>query len=132
MTSPKISSRPLSPHLQVWKWTLTMALSILHRATGVALAVGMLMLVWMLVAAASGPDAYKCFHSFATSIIGQLMLLGWTWAIFHHLGSGIRHLLMDMGYLINVRQSTIAGYIIIVFALTMTLAIWASVKMVGV
>ncbi len=120
--------RPLSPHLQVWKWTLTMSLSILHRVSGAALSLGMLMVVWMLFAAASGPDSYACFYTFITSLFGQLLLFGWTGAMYFHLCSGIRHLIMDAGYLITVPQATKAGYMIFIVSIAMTLATWGCVK----
>lgn len=128
MTS-KPASRPLSPHLQVWKWTLTMALSILHRASGIALSIGTLMLVWMLVSAASGQMAYEHFRSFAASGIGQLMLFGWTGAIFFHLCSGIRHLLMDAGYLLTIPQADRAGKVIFIVSIALTLATWGTLKL---
>lgn len=122
--SSKPAARPLSPHLQIWKWTLTMALSILHRASGVALVAGLLMVVWMLFAAASGPEAYDCFKGFATSILGQIMLLGWTGALFFHLFAGIRHLLMDMGYLLTIPQAEFAGKLIFLGAALMAALVW--------
>ena len=129
--STKPIMRPLSPHLQVWKWTLTMALSILHRASGIALVAGMLMLVWMLVAAASGEMAYECFLTFSKSIVGQIMLFGWTGALYYHLCSGIRHLLMDAGYLLTIPQAERAGKIIFIVAIAMTLATWGVLKSTG-
>lgn len=123
------SKRPLSPHLQVWKWTLTMFLSILHRATGIALSVGTLMLVWWLVAAASGPAAYETFTSFASSTLGQLMLFGWTLAMYLHLCTGTRHLLMDTGRLLTIKQSDRAGIIILLVALGLTISTWACLKL---
>ncbi len=127
--SSKQANRPLSPHLQVWKWSLTMAMSIFHRASGIALVAGMLMIVWMLVAAASGSDAYECFHGFATSIVGQIMLFGWTGALYFHMFSGIRHLFMDAGYLINIPQAELISKIIIIAALVLTVATWGAVKL---
>lgn len=127
--SIKQANRPLSPHLQIWKWTLTMALSILHRASGIALVAGMMMLVWMLVAAASGEVAYDCFLSFSRSIAGQIMLFGWTGAIYYHLCSGIRHLLMDAGYLLTIPQAERAGKIIFIVAIALTLATWGALKL---
>ncbi len=126
--STKPSNRPLSPHLQIWKWTLTMALSILHRVSGLALVAGMFMLVWMLVAAASGETSYECFLNFSSSIVGQVMLFGWTGAIYYHLCSGIRHLLMDAGYLLTISQAEKAGKIIFIVAIAMTLATWGVLK----
>ncbi|OFW87195.1 MAG: succinate dehydrogenase, cytochrome b556 subunit [Alphaproteobacteria bacterium RIFCSPHIGHO2_02_FULL_46_13] len=126
--STKPVNRPLSPHLQVWKWTFTMALSILHRASGIALVAGMLMLVWMLVAAASSEMAYECFLNFSKSIVGQVMLFGWTGALYYHLCSGVRHLLMDAGYLLTIPQADKAGKIIFIVAIAMTLATWGVLK----
>ena len=123
------TNRPLSPHLQVWKWTLTMALSILHRASGVALALGLLMVVWMLVSAASGRESYECFLRFSTSIFGQLLLFGWTGAVYYHMCSGIRHLLMDAGYLMTIPQAEKAGKVIFVVSIAMTLATWGVLKL---
>lgn len=123
-----LSSRPLSPHLQIWKWSMNMALSIFHRASGVALSVGSLMLVWMLVAAANGSESYACFRDFATSIFGQICLFGWTGALFFHLCSGTRHLLMDTGRLLTIPQAEKAGVIIFVVAASLTLGVWGCVK----
>jgi succinate dehydrogenase / fumarate reductase cytochrome b subunit len=127
--SSKPLNRPLSPHLQVWKWTLTMALSIFHRASGVALSLGLLMLVWMLVSAASGQIAYDCFLQFAKSFIGQILLFGWTGALFFHLCSGVRHLFMDAGYLLTIPQAEKAGKIIFIVSIAMTFAIWGAIKL---
>ena len=87
--------RPLSPHLQVYKPMLTMMMSIVHRITGGALYFGMLLLAWWLIAAASGPNAYANVEWFMGSLIGQLVLFGYTWALIHHMLGGIRHLIWD-------------------------------------
>lgn len=126
--SVKQANRPLSPHLQIWKWSMNMALSILHRVSGIALSLGTLMLVWMLVAAASGQMAYETFHSFAASFFGQLLLFGWTGALFFHLCSGIRHLLMDAGYLITIPQAEKAGKVILIVSISLTFAVWGAIK----
>lgn len=125
----KQAARPLSPHLQVWKWTLTMALSILHRASGIALVAGLLLLVWMLVAAASGPQAYECFLGFARSLIGQIILFGFTGAVYYHLCSGVRHLVMDMGYALTIPQAEKAGKMIFIVAIALTIATWGVLKL---
>ena len=91
------AKRPLSPHLQVYLWQWTMLLSILHRFTGVGLAVGTLLLVYWLAAAAYGPEAFETAQAIIGSIIGQLCLFGWTCALFYHLCNGIRHLVWDAG-----------------------------------
>lgn len=128
MTTPNSLQRPLSPHLQVWKWAMNMTLSILHRVSGVALSLGTLALVWMIVAVANGPDAYACFYTFITSVFGQLLLFGWTGALYYHLCSGIRHLLMDAGYLLTIPQAVKAGYVIFIVSIALTLATWGCVK----
>ncbi|TFI58782.1 succinate dehydrogenase, cytochrome b556 subunit [Sphingomonas parva] len=91
-------SRPLSPHLTIWRWGPHMLVSILHRVTGSGLAtIGAAALVWWLAAAASGPEAYGTFVSWATSWIGIVIGVGLSWAFFQHTLSGIRHLVMDIG-----------------------------------
>lgn len=90
--------RPLSPHLQIYRPLFTMMMSIAHRITGAALYGGTLLLVWYLVAAASGPSAFATAAWFLHSLIGQLILLGFTWALFHHLLGGVRHMIWDAGY----------------------------------
>jgi succinate dehydrogenase / fumarate reductase cytochrome b subunit len=89
--------RPLSPHLFIYKPTLTMMMSIVHRMTGGALYFGTLLVAWWLLAAASGPNAYAGFGSFMSSIVGRFILLGYTWALVHHALGGIRHLIWDTG-----------------------------------
>lgn len=88
-------SRPLSPHLQVWRWHWTMAASIMHRATGIGLYAGSLVLTAWLVSAAMGPAAYATVTSLMASIPGQALLFLWTLAVAYHFANGIRHLLWD-------------------------------------
>jgi succinate dehydrogenase / fumarate reductase, cytochrome b subunit len=90
--------RPLSPHLQIYRPMLTMMMSIVHRITGAALYFGTLLLAWWLLAAASGPNAYATFQTVASSFIGRIVLLGYTWALVHHMLGGIRHLIWDTGH----------------------------------
>jgi succinate dehydrogenase / fumarate reductase cytochrome b subunit len=90
--------RPLSPHLQIYRWPITMAASITHRATGIALAAGTLFLSWWLIAAASGPDAYAVFIRAAANPLGEIVLFGFLWSLAFHLLNGIRHLAWDVGY----------------------------------
>lgn len=89
--------RPLSPHLTIYRPMLTMMMSIVHRITGGALFFGTLLLCWWLLAAASGPTAYAKVQAFMGSIIGGLILFGYTWALIHHMLGGIRHLIWDTG-----------------------------------
>ena len=93
-----LKNRPLSPHLQIYKPMLTMMMSIVHRATGIALYAGMLLVVWWLIAAAAGPNAYASLQWFMESLFGRLILFGYTWALIHHALGGIKHLIWDLGY----------------------------------
>jgi succinate dehydrogenase / fumarate reductase, cytochrome b subunit len=88
-------ARPLSPHLQIYRPTLTMTMSIVHRITGGALYFGTLILAWWLVAAAAGPNAYATFQAVASSFIGRVVLFGYTFALIHHMLGGVRHLIWD-------------------------------------
>ena len=122
-----VSKRPLSPHLQVWKWTLTMTMSILHRATGIANILGLIVIVWWLLAAASGPDSYTTFMFFASSCIGKLMFFGWTFAVYLHMLGGIRHLVMDTGRLLTINNSNLAVIFIWTAAVVLTAATWCAI-----
>ena len=116
--------RPLSPHLQIYRPQITSVLSITHRATGIALAVGTLLLVWWLVAAASGPDAYEAAQGFIGSWLGRLLLFGWTWSLFYHLCNGIRHLFWDAGYGVELDTVTRSGWAAVAAAVALTLIAW--------
>jgi succinate dehydrogenase / fumarate reductase cytochrome b subunit len=124
MTAAK---RPLSPHLQVWKWTLTMAMSILNRATGVANAVGLIALVWWLMAAASGPECYAKFMTFATSPLGLFMFIGWTFSLYLHMLGGIRHLIMDTGRLLTIKTADQSVIFILVASVVLTAVTWLTI-----
>jgi succinate dehydrogenase / fumarate reductase cytochrome b subunit len=95
--APKPRPRPLSPHLDVYRMTLTMAMSIIHRITGVGLYIGVALLAWFLIALSGNGSTFAVFSAFINSFIGQLLLLGFTWALFHHLLGGVRHALWDAG-----------------------------------
>jgi succinate dehydrogenase / fumarate reductase cytochrome b subunit len=94
----RLIRRPLSPHIGIYRWPVTMLSSILHRITGVFLALGTLLLVWWLTAAAAGPAAFATVQEFLISPLGLLLLLGWSASLFFHLLSGLRHLAWDLGY----------------------------------
>jgi succinate dehydrogenase / fumarate reductase, cytochrome b subunit len=91
------AERPLSPHLQIYRPMLTMMMSIVHRITGAGLYFGTLLVAWWLIAAGSGPDAYAKVEWFMSTLIGRLVLFGYTWALIHHMLGGIRHLIWDTG-----------------------------------
>lgn len=118
------NSRPLSPHLQVYRWTVTMASSILHRATGAALGAGTLLLAWWLLAAASGPDAFEVVQDFMAGIIGRLILFGFTWALMFHLLNGIRHLAWDAGKGFELKTATTTGWLAVIGSVVLTLIAW--------
>ena len=116
--------RPLSPHLSVYRWPVTMVTSILHRATGMGMAIGFIVLVVWLFDTASGPDAYGMFLSVATSTVGKLLLIGWSWAFFYHLCNGIRHLVWDSGRGFEISQATASAWFVIVGSLVLTATFW--------
>ena len=116
--------RPLSPHLQIYKPQITMVTSIIHRATGIALGVGTLLLTWWLIAAASGPDAFATVSSFISSWFGQLVMFGFTWALFYHLCNGIRHLFWDMGKGFELPTMRKSGMAAIIASVVLTLLTW--------
>ncbi len=119
-----IIDRPLSPHLQIYRWRITMALSILHRVTGCALGVGTLLLAWWLIAASRGPEHFAVVSWFLGSIIGRLVLFGFTWAVFHHLCSGVRHLFWDAGKGFDLKTATLSSYLVIAGGVVLTLVTW--------
>lgn len=117
-------NRPLSPHLQVYKPQLTSMLSILHRATGIALAVGTLLLVWWLVAAATGESAFADVQAFIGSWIGRLLLLGWSYALFYHMCNGLRHLFWDAGKGLEIETAYTTGKLVVAASIVLTAAAW--------
>lgn len=123
-TDGKLVSRPLSPHIQIYRWPLSMALSILHRATGIALGVGTLLLAWWLVAAATSPEAFATVQSFMGSALGLLLLLGWSATLIFHFFTGIRHLVWDAGYGFDAPQYNNTGWAVIVATVVCTLLVW--------
>jgi len=116
--------RPLSPHLQIYRWQLTSVMSILHRATGIALSVGALYLAVWVMCAAAGPRAYAVFQDFNTSILGRLVLGGWLFSGFYHLCNGIRHLFWDAGYGFELKDAYRSGWIVVAVSLIATVLSW--------
>ena len=116
--------RPLSPHLQIYRPQITSVLSIAHRFAGVVLCVGTLHLVWWLVAAAAGPEAYGTVQSFNGSAIGRLVLLGWTFSLFYHLCNGIRHLGWDLGLGFDLKTAGATGWLVVAASIVLTLLAW--------
>ena len=116
--------RPLSPHLSVFRPLITMVMSIVHRITGAGLYFGMLFLAWWLVAAASGPEAFATANAFFGSFLGRLILLGFTWALIHHMLGGIRHLVWDAGHGFDRQVATRAAWASLVGSVSLTLIVW--------
>lgn len=121
------TGRPLSPHLGIYRWQVQMVTSILHRATGIALTVGTLVVLWGLLALAGGEAAWHSFQAVAGSIVGRILLLGWSWALFYHLSNGVRHLLQDAGLGFEKAQFIRSSWISIVVSLVLTAVVWAIV-----
>ncbi|NIL93023.1 MAG: succinate dehydrogenase, cytochrome b556 subunit [Woeseiaceae bacterium] len=118
------TERPLSPHLSIYRWPITMTLSILHRATGVAMAVGFLVLAAWLVSAATGPEEYARFGATMSTVIGQLLLVGLSFAFFYHLMNGIRHLVWDTGRGLEKRQAIASAWFVLVASIAATALFW--------
>lgn len=118
------TERPLSPHLQIYRPQITSVMSILHRLTGVALAVGSLLLVWWLVAAAAGPDYFRLVQSLLASWFGRLVMFGFSLALFYHLCNGIRHLAWDLGYGFDLPTVRRSGVAVLVAAVVLTVLAW--------
>jgi succinate dehydrogenase / fumarate reductase, cytochrome b subunit len=118
------AERPLSPHLQVYRWQLTSVMSILHRASGVALAAGTILLVWWLGAASDGPGPYAGVQGFLGSWLGRILLFGWSLALFYHLCNGLRHLWWDTGRGLELRSVYASGWAVVAATVVLTLIAW--------
>jgi succinate dehydrogenase / fumarate reductase cytochrome b subunit len=119
-------SRPLSPHLTIWKWGPHMVVSILHRITGAGLAiVGGIMFIWWLVAAAGGPESYGRFVEWATWKWMLIVWIGLTWALWQHTFSGLRHFVMDIGAGFELKTNRFWSIMTIVGSVLLTIAVWA-------
>ena len=123
-----MANRPIAPHLQIWRWGPHMAVSILHRVTGDGMALlGLPILVWWLAALASGGESYVNFQAAADSIIGQIVLIGLSWAYFSHLASGIRHFVLDIGSGYELGTNKTWSWLTPAIGLLLTVVFWALV-----
>lgn len=120
----KLVERPLSPHLQVYKWPVSMVLSISHRATGIGVSVGALLMTWWLVAAASSDAAFNAVQGFLGSWFGVFLLFCWAAALLLHLFQGIRHLVWDAGYGFDDRSYRVTGWGVVALTAVATLIVW--------
>ncbi|MDG1691172.1 MAG: succinate dehydrogenase, cytochrome b556 subunit [Alphaproteobacteria bacterium] len=126
MTDQTTRARPLSPHIQIYRWTLTMMLSILHRATGVALYAGTVLLAWWLLAAATGPEAYAQVKTVSSAWYGRLVLFGYSWALFHHMFGGLRHFIWDTGRGFDLKHVEIIARLTSLLPLILTAGVWVA------
>ena len=118
------TERPISPHLTVYRLSLTMAMSIAHRITGAALYFGTLLLVWWLVAASTSPRNFDVINGFFGTWLGRLVLFGYTWALFHHMLGGIRHLIWDTGRGLGAHERNLFARLTIIGSVSLTILVW--------
>jgi succinate dehydrogenase / fumarate reductase cytochrome b subunit len=121
------SNRPLSPHLQIYRLPLLARMSITHRATGIFLTLGALLIPAVLVAAAVGPDAYQCVQAHLAAWYGQVLLFAISASLIYHLLNGIRHLIWDTGRMLSVPAAKKSGVIVILLTLIVTAGLWVLV-----
>jgi succinate dehydrogenase / fumarate reductase, cytochrome b subunit len=127
------TQRPLSPHLSVYKmWQAHLVTSILHRATGTALSVGLLLMVWGVLALAAGAEYFAHFTAFAGSPVGIILLVGWSWSLLFHLCNGVRHLIEDGGHGYQIVQFRHSSWAALIVSALLTVAVWACVLTRGV
>ena len=130
MAGRPTSPRPLSPHLSIWKWQVHAIVSILHRITGNAMALGAVVLfLWWLIAAASGPAAYLTFMDVATGWFGKLVGFGLTWVFFQHMCSGLRHFVMDSGEAFELTTSRMTAISTLFASTILTILTWIVIAM---
>lgn len=127
----RVDARPMSPHLGIWRWHITMAGSILHRATGIALYVGALIAAWWAVALAMGPGPYQTFLDVSGSWFGQLVMFGLTVSFFYHLAKGVGHLVWDSGRGLALKTSNQSTVAAMVFGVAATVVVWAIALHIG-
>ena len=125
MADAKIrAARPISPHLQVFRPIITMVMSIFHRITGAALYFGMGLFAIWLVAASSGADAFDAVNGLFGSILGQIVLFGFTWALIHHMLGGLRHFVWDSGHGFELKTANAMAWATVIGSVSLTILIW--------
>ena len=122
---PAASTRPLSPHLTIYRWPVTMATSITHRITGVGLSVGAVILAWWLVSISNGPEGWQRFHALSDTPIGLLVVFGLTWSLVYHFLNGVRHLAWDLGYGFEKNLAERNSMMILVASVVIAVALFA-------
>ena len=117
-------NRPISPHLQIYRPQLTSVLSLLNRATGIFLSIGTILLVYWIAAVADGPESYLSVQSYLGSIIGRILLFGWTFSLLFHLCNGIRHFFWDAGMGYELETTYMSGWTALIVAALLTIICW--------
>jgi succinate dehydrogenase / fumarate reductase cytochrome b subunit len=115
---------PLSPHLSIYRWPITMTTSILHRATGIAMSVGFIIFAAWLFDAAAGAEQYALLLSYLDTGVGRAMLVGWSFAFFFHLSNGVRHLFWDTGRGFKISQANASAWLVLILAVVLTAVFW--------
>jgi succinate dehydrogenase / fumarate reductase cytochrome b subunit len=121
----ELTPRPLSPHLAIYRRTMTMVMSIAHRMTGAALYFGTLLLTWWLIAAAEGPKSYQAFETCIASPLGKFVLLCYSWALIHHLLGGLRHFAWDFGRGLDLPTANLMARATLIGSIFLTVMVWA-------
>ena len=121
-----IRPRPLSPHLQVYRWQMTSVLAILHRGTGLFLVLGTLMIAFWVITLALGHDVFTSYQIWLGSLLGKIFLAGWSFCLFYHWANGIRHLLWDAGLGYEIGQVYMTGWIVVLVSVVLTGLLWLS------
>ncbi len=127
----ELRERPLSPHMSIWRWHITMASSIAHRATGVALYVGALIVAGWALSLAGGPASYQLYMQLLGSWIGKIVLFGLTLSLFYHLANGIRHLIFDSGKGFDLKWADFGAAFAFTFAVVITVLVWVFAAFTG-
>ena len=125
------TQRPLSPHIQIYRWQAQMVSSIVHRATGIALAIGTVVVVCGLLKLAGGEASFNEFRRVIGSPIGMLLMLGWSWSLFYHLCNGIRHLIQDGGAGYQIAQFVRSSWLSAIGSVVLTVVVWSYVLTAG-
>ena len=128
---PATRPRPLSPHLTVYRWPATMLMSILHRVTGSALYVGTLLVAWWLIAAATSEASFATVDAVFGSWVGRLVLFGYSWALMHHMLSGVRHLVWDLGYGFKPTEREWLTRAALIGGILLTVLLWIAAYAIG-
>lgn len=118
------TNRPLSPHLSIYRWPITMTLSILHRFTGVTLSVGLIILTIWLVALSTGIAAYEYIATLMQTVVGRLLLVSFSFMFFFHLCNGVRHLFWDVGKGFDIHHANISAWLVVLTTMLLTLGLW--------